>query len=192
MARIRTFVAVEISEELRRAAKRVLGEFSATQAPVRWVDPGQFHVTLKFLGDVDDSQIYAVCAAVRNAAAQMEPFVATCDCVGAFPKLESPRTVWLGISEGTEQFRELHQQLDTRLSKLGFPHEQRQFAPHITLGRVDRDGQRAALQPLVDTMSAAQGREFGQFLVTGCVVYSSELTPRGPVYTPLGKLPLGG
>ena len=155
MARIRTFVAVDLSAEVKRSARRVIADLSATPAAVKWVSADHLHVTLKFLGDVDDSQIYQVCAAIRDVAAGHPLFKATCASVGAFPKRESPRTIWLGVSDGTEEFRRLQTSLELRLQDLGFSQERRQFTPHVTLGRVDREvsGNGAGLPMLVERMS---------------------------------------
>jgi 2'-5' RNA ligase len=103
---------------------------------IRWVSTNNLHVTLKFLGDVEDREIYAICRAVNNAVQNASCFSLACRGVGAFPSIHQPRTIWVGIDDLDQELTTLFSRLESELSALGFPREPRRFKPHLTLGRV--------------------------------------------------------
>jgi len=189
VARVRTFVAIDLSAETRRAARQVIGTLSSLTNAIRWVTADNLHLTLKFLGDVEDRDIYQVCRQVAHAAAALAPFTVECRGVGAFPSVVRPRTIWLGVPDPQGAVVELQAAIEQRLSEIGVPREFRPFQPHITLGRVgqvDRDvAELSARLPHFHDLPA------GALVVEECVVYASELTPRGPIYTAMGRLRLG-
>jgi hypothetical protein len=102
MSTIRTFVAVEIPEEIRHRAAALVERLRVAQAKVRWTDLASIHWTMNFLGDVPDTQIPAICEAVAAAAKPFTPFDLVVRGVGAFPSPGRPRTIWLGAGDGKE------------------------------------------------------------------------------------------
>jgi len=190
MARtVRTFVAIEISPEVRSRAAQLIARFSPTSAKVNWIDPHNLHMTLKFLGEVDLRESPQVCAAVGEAMAELPPFSIRVAGAGAFPDLQRPRTVWLGVTEGAEELIALHERLETSLVKLGFRQEQRRFRPHLTIGRVRGLSGAAELGELV---ARHQDFDAGISDVDEVVVFSSELNRDGPTYEPLSTAELTG
>jgi 2'-5' RNA ligase len=187
---VRTFIAVEISSEVRLRAGRLIGRLEATAASVRWVKPEHLHLTLKFLGDVDLRDIPEVCAAVAQATATVPPFSLRIAGAGAFPNLVRPRTVWLGADEGVGEMSVLHERIDDALTALGFRAEHRQFRPHLTIGRVRNAD--SAMSPLVEAL--AENRDFvaGVIDVDEVVTFSSELERSGPIHEPLATAALAG
>jgi len=109
--KIRTFVAAEISSAVRGRVADVIERLRGTGADVKWVDTKNLHVTLKFLGDVDEGEIHLVCRAVEQAVAGVPPFEFEVRGAGAFPDTRRPRTVWLGIAEGSQQLAELNERI---------------------------------------------------------------------------------
>jgi RNA 2',3'-cyclic 3'-phosphodiesterase len=139
MPRLRTFIAVEMSPRVISRAGDLIDELRVTAAEITWVRPQQMHVTLKFLGDVPDTETPDICRVVSEAAASFEPFEITLRGAGAFPNLRDPRTLWIGIEDGSEELKRLQSVLDDALkARLGYPKEQRGFHPHLTIGRVKR------------------------------------------------------
>lgn len=189
MARLRTFVAVNLSSELVRRIRQLARDWSRYATGVRWVGEQQLHVTMKFLGDVDENEVYRVCQVVRESCHELSPFFATCASVGVFPHWQRPHTLWLGIGQGRETLIAWQADLERRFGDLGFPLERRGFTPHITLGRVER-GRSGQLTPLADHLAQLSDQTWGDFPVQEAVVYASELSPRGPHYAVLGRLPL--
>ena len=137
MASIRTFIAVELSPRVLQRAGDLIARLSAAEAKINWVRPEQMHLTLKFLGDVPDTETPDICRVVSQVAAQFEPFEIICRGAGAFPNRERPRTLWIGIQDGAEELKALQAALDEALKKeLGYAKEPRGFHPHLTIGRV--------------------------------------------------------
>ena len=97
MKKIRTFVAVELSPETRSAAARLIERLRPAGAKVSWVKADNMHLTLKFLGDVPNVEIPAVCQAVAASSMNIAPFEIECGGAGAFPDARKPRTIWLGV-----------------------------------------------------------------------------------------------
>lgn len=189
MARkLRTFVAVELSPWVCQRAAKLIDRLRDSGAPIRWVETGHLHLTLKFLGDVDELEIPQVCRAVAAAAAAHEAFTLDVAGAGAFPRVEQPRTIWLGVRHGAEPMIALQATLEERLGELGYPREARRFSPHVTLGRAK--GQGRELAALIERLREHADYEAGPCEIEELVVFSSELTRQGPEYTALAHAPL--
>jgi len=188
MKRIRTFVCIEIEDELRMKMSQVSAKLSAAGAEVKWVAEKNLHLTLKFLGGVDETVIPEVSAAVGEVAGRVEPFDVTLASVGAFPEGGSPRVVWCGLQEPTGRLEKLYYALNKALRPYAEKEEHRKFSPHITLGRARSPRRREELKQLVKDN---RDTEIGPQSVDTITVMMSELTPKGPIYTPLSKSPLG-
>jgi 2'-5' RNA ligase len=181
--RIRTFIAVNLSDELRAQAAAVQAELRAAAPSVKWVAAEGMHFTLKFLGGVESDVINRVIPA-NGAAVEGQPeFDLTLRGVGAFPRPGSARVVWVGVSAGAEQMAELARRIEAAMTPLGFEPEKRPFSAHMTLGRVKsrpEPGLRDAIERLGDVA-------VGTMRVTSVAVMKSDLTPRGAIYTRLAE-----
>jgi len=187
--RLRTFVALNIPEEVREEVEPVQKRLSASGTPLRAVSPANMHVTLKFIGDWEENRLMEVCEAVARGASSVEPFELRFRGIGAFPHLRKPRVVTLACeSDPPDALQRLHAALERELEALGIPNDGRVFRPHITLARVKGapgpDLRDAILQ--FGTFEAGSGR------LDEVVVYLSEPAPGGPVYTRVGAAPVGG
>jgi 2'-5' RNA ligase len=186
---LRTFIAVEIDRAIRARAGELIALLRGAAADVKWVEPENLHVTLKFLGDVHQRDILAVCRAVEQGAAELAPFELEVRGAGAFPNAARPRTVWLGAEAGAEQMVLLHDRVEAALAELGFREEHRRFQTHLTIGRVRGVGPGIAelgklLQQHADFLA-------GRVNVQEVTVFASTLTAIGPIYEVLGTGPLG-
>lgn len=187
--RIRSFVAVELSAEIRSALGREIARLEAAGADVKWVEPGSLHLTLKFLGDVDRRAIPDVLRALGPAAAPVRPFDLEVSGVSFFPKPTKPRIVAAGIDpEGAEALEALALRVDEALAPLGFAREERAFKAHVTLGRARSPKGAGAL---ADALLTSPGEPFGEQEVREVVLFMSELSRQGPTYTALGRARLG-
>lgn len=189
MSRIRTFVALPASREVRAAAETLVSVFSKVAEGVRWVQPENIHLTLKFLGDVEDQELHQVCRLVKSATETTRPFGFVCRAVGAFPSNQKPSTLWLGVDDAAGELAHLQSCLSLNLSEMNFPSEARPFRGHFTLGRI-RSGRRGH-RALTELIEKYADTEFGLVQVNELVVYASELTRAGPTYTALARCPLG-
>jgi 2'-5' RNA ligase len=155
---------------------------------VAWVAPDNFHLTLKFLGAVDESRVPAVADAMLTAVVGVPPFTLTLRGLGAFPSPRRARVIWAGAHEGTEIAAVLAGRVDAALGGLGFPREERPFASHITLGRVRTPARNPVL---ADALAAAAVRDLGAVPITRVSLMQSQLSPRGARYTELRHAGLG-
>lgn len=189
MARTRTFIGVDVGPEIRRAAGDLQAELARSGASVKWSEEANLHVTLLFLGDVDDRELVEVCRVVAKAAKAEPPFVLSVAGVGAFPTPRRPKVVWGGITDGLESLVRLHAALEQPLFDLGcYRREERAYTPHLTLGRTDREADGNILAGELPKHLTWTG---GQTMVEEVLVYSSELRKGKPEYTVLARAPLG-
>jgi len=188
---LRTFIAIPVAPELEQRAGVLIGKLRETSAKVKWVEPHNLHWTIKFLGEVNLTETAHICQAVSEAVAPFEPFDIEAFGAGAFPDPARPRTVWLGMGQGTDEMIALHDAIDRALEPLGFRSENRRFRPHITIGRVRQSSAEgiADLGRIVREHAEFDGGLTSVFEVT---VFSSELQRGGPSYTPLGFAALRG
>ena len=178
---MRTFVAVfpppEVRETLARAARKL-----PVSGEVRWVRPANVHLTLKFLGDVAESDLSRVAEALEAIRGRHEPFeVALCG-FGAFPSGRRARIFWAGIGEGSERLRALARDVELSLEPLGFDREARPYSPHLTLGRAH--GRPASL---VDAAGASEPGP--RFWVRRMELVKSVLGGAGADYSTLAAYP---
>lgn len=189
MARVRTFVAVSIVEDVVGRIERLVQNLSRGVEGVKWVPPDKLHFTLKFLGEVEDIDLHEVCTSVAGVTQGLDPFDVLVAGAGAFPSTRRPRTVWVGASTGQEKLIALQKAVDRPLRKLGFPRETRRFTPHVTVGRI-RQGN-PTLSRLTEHLLENADCDLGVTPVDQVCVFSSELRPDGPEYHVLGRAPLG-
>ncbi|HYA03647.1 MAG TPA: RNA 2',3'-cyclic phosphodiesterase [Syntrophobacteria bacterium] len=186
---IRSFIAIELPDEIRQALSQVQRHLKGSVTGVRWVQPEGIHLTLKFLGSILAEQVAAIAAAVGEVVRGEPPLALAMSGLGAFPNARRPRVIWVGIVGEVERLGRLQTRLESALEPLGLAREERPFRPHLTLGRV-RDPRRPpdltrALEEI--TVSASS-----PFDVREILVYKSDLRPTGAIYTKLQHLPLAG
>jgi 2'-5' RNA ligase len=187
---VRTFIAVELPYEVKERAGRLIDRLRDTDAKVKWVEPEALHWTLKFLGDVDIRETPAICAAVARAVEPLAPFDVDAHGAGAFPDVHRPRTVWIGVGQGSEKMVELHDRIEAELAELGYRPEGRRFRPHLTIGRVRAS--RQGIDELARRIEEHADFEGGLSTVFEVVVFSSKLSREGPTHEPLGHAELKG
>jgi 2'-5' RNA ligase len=190
MARLRTFIAVDPGKAIRDRCVALQEGLARAAEGVKWVEPENLHVTLLFLGEVEDRTVPALCRAVAEVCAGRGGFHMGIEGVGCFPNPRRPRIVWVGVGAGREELVALHDALEPPLLDLGcYRREERQYTPHLTLGRARGDGSADALAAALAQKARWQA---GDTPVREVRVMSSELTPKGPVYATLSRAKLGG
>ena len=182
---MRTFLAVDISEETRAGIAALLRNFRKTGSGIKWVDPGLLHITLFFFGEVDENLLQRLEAVTEDTVQKTARFTIKAGGLGGFPRLESPRVVWAGISNETGELKDIYRGIRERVAaeKLPVKTDARQYTPHITIGRVkSRPDQR-----LLESIDAQKDTQFGTFEAEEVVLYRSVLSRGGPDYTVLKK-----
>jgi 2'-5' RNA ligase len=188
---VRCFVAIDLSSDVREAVARAQAGLraAAARADVRWADPAQFHVTLKFLGAVSEDRLPAISSALDAIAGGAAPIPLAAAGLGAFPSLGSPRVLWVGLTTGVPETAAVAARVDRAMAELGFAPETRPFRGHLTIGRVrsPRGG-----RPLAGALKRAGAPEFGAWTAAEIVLYESRLRPTGAVYVPVSRHRLRG
>jgi 2'-5' RNA ligase len=185
MARLRTFIAVDIGKPIRDRAVALQEKLAQASGAVKWVEPENLHVTLLFLGEVEDREVPTICRVVAEQTQLHPSFPMSIERAGCFPNARRPRIFWIGVGQGTQELCALHDALEPPLLDLGcYRREERKYTPHITLGRVKSE--RPADQ-LAAALAKQAGWQGGQVVVREILVMSSELTPQGPIYTILSR-----
>jgi 2'-5' RNA ligase len=182
--RIRTFIAVETPTSIRQRIEELQQSLAPHAEGVKWVDSEIVHLTIKFLGEVDERDIYDVCKRVKEVAGAWTAFECSVARAGAFPNASRPRVIWAGVAQGTTELSEIHDALDDVLGELGYPRENRAFTPHFTIGRVRRTSPNPKLRAAVDSRADWQA---GSFRVTEILVMASDLSSDGPTYSVMGR-----
>ena len=185
MARLRTFIAVPLGKAIQDRCAALQQELGRGGADLKWVEYENLHVSLLFLGEVDERDVPDVCRVTTTACADLEAFTLTVEGVGCFPNPRRPRVVWVGLSEGGPELVALHDAVEAPLLDLGcYRREERQYTPHVTLGRVK--GERGT-DRLAAALAHHAGWHGGTALVREVHVLSSQLTPQGPIYGILSR-----
>lgn len=184
---IRAFIAIElparIAQELEKIQDRLKDETNKTT----WVKPENIHLTIKFLGDIETNKIDSIIKVLEDAAYNLSNLKISIRGIGAFPTIENPRVLWIGIKEDDTNISQLYNNLEHGLTALGFEREQRAFKPHLTLGRikllVDKRTLKQRLERLADI-------SLGNFEADSFYLFKSTLTPEGAVHTKLKEVEL--
>lgn len=185
---MRTFIALDLGKTLRDRLLTLQESLARAAPDVKWVEGDNLHLTLLFLGEVNDRAVLDVCRTVSASCRTVPAFALNVERVGCFGNPRRPRTIWVGVGDGADEVQALHAALEAPLLELGYyRREERQFTPHITLGRVKQDDSTDGLADLLKKKADWQG---GLVEVREVLVLSSQLTPQGPIYTVLSRAPL--
>ena len=184
---MRAFVAVNLDEALRARLADAQRRLKESGADVKWTDSRGLHVTLKFLGEVEEGRIPQIGGAIRQALEGCGAFRLRLQGAGSFPSGTAPRVIWVASTEGEERLAEMAARVEEALEAMGFAREKRAFTAHITLGRVRSPRGR---EGLVEGVAALSGEAFGEMTVEQAALMMSQLTPKGALYTPLQEFPL--
>lgn len=188
MPRTRTFLAIGLDKKTRDRISVLQDELAESVSDMKWVEPESMHVTLLFLGEVDDRELPAICRAAQDAVRDLPAFPLSVEGVGCFPNPRRPRVLWVGLGEGALHVVAVHDALEAVLLELGcYRREERKYTPHVTLGRVKNERPSAQLGSV---LTRYEGWSAGELAVGEVHVMASHLSPRGPVYTVLGRAKL--
>jgi 2'-5' RNA ligase len=191
MEKIRSFIAIELPGELKQALTELQRKFkSAGSLPVKWVDPGNIHLTLKFLGDIDAADTSKIITALEEAVRGLPPFNLEVRGLGVFPNMSRIQIIWVGLYGDLGKLSQLQKRIETSLKPLGFPPEARPFSPHLTLARVRDFAHPDERQKLGKLISAASFEEKYAINVNAINLMKSQLTREGPIYSKLGAVTL--
>lgn len=197
---IRAFLAVELPAGLKQAIAQVQDQVKGrmakavpSDARIQWVKPDSMHLTLKFLGDIEEAQVEPIRQAFASRVMTVPGFLVEVGSLGVFPDLRMPRVLWVGLSDQpghTQGLVRLAEEIEAALEALGFSREPRPFNPHLTLARI-KEGGRAVGKALSAGGILEQEVRHGSVPVETVSLMKSDLKPSGPVYTRLWEVSLG-
>ncbi|PIP20527.1 MAG: RNA 2',3'-cyclic phosphodiesterase [Candidatus Omnitrophica bacterium CG23_combo_of_CG06-09_8_20_14_all_40_11] len=178
---MRTFIAIELPKEIKDSLSRLQEQLKATHADVKWVAPENIHLTLKFLGEIDDKKLEKIVKIIFDTAREKSKFQLRISSLGAFPKIDFPRIIWVGVDIGDKETRGIAEELEQNLAKIGIPKEDRPFSSHITIGRIRSSLNRERLVQDLKNKAELGGQNL-DFYATSITLFKSTLTPKGPIY----------
>ncbi len=184
---MRLFIAVEMNRAVEDAAREVIGDLRdrvtrlAPRARITWSTPEHLHITVRFIGDADESKTHALKSAL-GPTVDASVFDLTVEGVGAFPPKGPPRVFWAGLTDGRDGLLEVERAVSQRLETL-VPAEDRTYSPHLTLARVKEPAglSRASLFESLTT------RQFGRVHVDAITLFESRLSSKGATHVPLQR-----
>lgn len=176
---MRVFISVELPDEIKKKVAEAAAPLKEVESGIKWVETHNLHITLKFLGWVEDPKIDNMIELTNKAVAGTGSFKVKFSGMGTFPPGKSPRVIWVGVNEGGDTLAQLAEALEEGLSRAGYRSEGREFSSHITIGRVkDKKG----VDKVKERMAEIQKTDFGEMVVDHIDIMKSTLSPKGPVY----------
>lgn len=185
----RLFIAIELPSSLRLPVQSTLKALqqAVPANTVKWVQPDNMHLTLKFLGDVPTHQISAIENSLQTAAMSHLPFEIEVVGVGCFPNSSRPNVIWIGINSAENHLTRLRDSVEQQIAPLGYPTEGREFSPHLTLGRLKRDLAKPIVTKIGQAVQGINVGKLGEWPCDSVRLMRSELRPEGPIYTCLAE-----
>lgn len=188
---LRVFIAIAVPPDVQQEIGRAQGQLRRNSPPgaIRWTQPEQFHITLKFLGDQLSEQVAALEESVSTVCVGLPALRLSAHGIGFFPNTEKPRVIWAGAEDTSEQLAELHRQIEDAMRPFVPAETPKRFTGHITLGRF-KPGHHAMIEELLECATVLRRRHFGDWLAGGVEIVRSEPIPAGAMHTPLASCPL--
>ena len=184
---IRAFIAVEIDLPNKKTISETISNLKKSKADVKWANETQMHLTLKFLGNIEEKMTQEISNILNSIAKNFNVFNIKLRKIGAFPNTKKPRVIWLGIDEGRQELKSLAAKIESSLENIGFQKEKREYKAHLTLGRVKSSKNLSQLTALIEQIDF-QSQD--QIKINKLILFQSTLSPKGATYTPLSTLNL--
>lgn len=181
---MRTFIAIELTGQAQDELACLQSALRKADADVKWAEPENIHLTLRFIGGVDPKKAEEIKEVLAETAAGFKIFDLTMKDIGAFPSLSSPRVIWAGVGLGAVESTRIAEAIETKLQAIGIPEEERKFHPHMTLGRIRNPKNCEKLRGIIETIRFEAGSKIN---VDHLTLFRSRLTRQGSIYTPLFK-----
>lgn len=176
---MRAFIAIEIDSMVKKKIISMIHHFKKVSSRVKWVKPEALHLTLKFLGNIDEIEADKLKNIMDKISNEHPCFDLSCSGIGTFPlKSRNPKVIWVGI-ENNSFVKGVYEDIEKEAERIGFSREKRNFHPHLTLGRVKK---KPEIQKLLPELERTKDNHFGITKVDKLTLFKSTLTPQGSVY----------
>ncbi len=184
---LRLFIAIDVPEDIKQELRLIQGSLSRCRSRVRWIEPDGIHLTLRFLGNVDENRVGEIEGVLDQATKGYSPFELIVEDIGCFPDIRKPRVIWAG-AHVDDTLLSLHGEIEEGLFSLGFMKGERPFHPHLTLGRI-KEAYRMEWEELI---APFRGKRIGRFRVNGIILFQSILRSTGAIYKKVSVSELRG
>lgn len=180
---MRTFFAVDIEDEIRTSISLLIDDFHKVEKNIKWVKPENIHITIYFFGEVQDTDLNELEIILKNVVKGLQPFIVTIKGISAFPSMERPRVIWIGVQNPTRELNTIYDRINRGLNETGLKikRDVKGYTPHLTIGRVKGKYDKRVINEIQDK----RDMEFGIFQVKNIILYQSILKREGPIYKPL-------
>jgi 2'-5' RNA ligase len=179
---MRTFIAIEIPKHIRKKVDNFIADDKKRELPIKWVKFENLHITLKFLGEIDENKKEEITLVIKELGKKYARFNMNLQKLGCFPNPRNPRVLWIGVALGSEKLIEIANELEEQLARFGFKKEKR-FHAHLTIGRIKK------FCKIDDILAKNIDTEI--FSADSIIFFKSTLKPEGPIYEELDKFSLG-
>lgn len=186
---MRTFFCLELPTSVKREIRKTASSIDSP-AYVKWVSQENLHITLKFLGDVNSKEVPEIERKAKESASRINPFEINIEMLSGFPNPGFPKVIWLGSNSPPEEIFQLQKDLESRLEDLGFEKENRDYVPHVTLGRT-KDENKAKIEQMGSKLKSHDLEDNWSVSVDRLTLMESTLKSHGPEYDPVFRLDLG-
>jgi RNA 2',3'-cyclic 3'-phosphodiesterase len=177
---IRAFIAIELNDHIRHELSRIQSLLKRADADVKWTEPENLHLTIKFLGDTPIDKLPEINSVLEQTANAFHPFDIEIQELGAFPNTHAPRIIWAGVTRQADQVTAIASMIESGLEPLGFKKADRAFSTHITLGRARSPDGKVCLSRAIAKTALPTGLTQK---ISRLILFQSELTSSGPVYS---------
>jgi 2'-5' RNA ligase len=182
---IRAFIAIELPETIKSSIETIQARLKSLELPLRWVRVENIHLTMKFLGEIEEIEIGSIESALQDSVKMQAPLMLSAKGVGVFPGIRRPRILWVGIHDHETGLAGLQKSIEKQLHRIGYSKEGRPFKGHLTIGRAKGYVDERKLKEALDSFLAF---ESSPFTVTEFFMFRSVLKPGGPEYTKLIRI----
>ncbi|MFH1854724.1 MAG: RNA 2',3'-cyclic phosphodiesterase [Candidatus Omnitrophota bacterium] len=184
MNTIRAFIGVNIGIPAKQQILELINHLKKSNSDVKWVGEPQMHLTLKFLGDIEQDKIPEISNTLKSIALKSSVFEISFSGIGAFPTINRPRIIWLGIGNGSDNLRTLAALVEKEMENMGFTKEERDYKAHLTLGRVRSQKN---IKELSKLLSETSFKYQANIRIDRLTLFQSTLTQKGAIYTILSE-----
>lgn len=179
---MRAFIAVTLPKEIKKSLKHLQCQLQVSTAGIKWVEPENIHLTLKFLGEVEEKKIVKLKGILEEALKDKTEFLISLSSLGVFPDSGFPRIIWIGINRNNDKVKLIAEELENKTAQIGVIKGKKAFSAHITLGRIKLNLDRENLIGQLKKLEHDLPREELEFLVNKITLFKSTLTAQGPIY----------
>lgn len=184
---LRCFIAIDITEQIRRDLGEIIDRLKKHDTDVKWVPSENIHLTLKFLGNTPEKLLPKIREELFNVVLYYKPFYITIYTTGVFPNRKYPRVIWIGVKD-SEILRRLYVDIENAMVSLGFKKENKKYSPHLTIGRMRSQ---KGIMNLIHVLDTFKDKDFGNINIKQIKLMKSELKPQGAIYSCLYEIPFG-